>query len=162
MLSINPHVTRSFFHAKPDVMDRGTNSKLWWNWRGICATCAKQILPLEGLFCHNFASARQGWTPCCFTCCAGCYHDEQMFPFKIGRALDNKLEYYRRRREDRDKYLVARKGDWAIAPFQCDKCWFVNLYKRVPNLESLSDQGALAFIRTATLDMFWSREATTV
>ena len=76
----------------------------------------------------------------------------------MNRAFNDESEYYRRRREDVEKYLVARDGDWTIAPFQCDKCWFVNIYGRVPGKESLSDVNVLAIIRRANLDIFWSRE----
>ena len=49
-----------------------------------------------------------------------------------------------------------------IAPFQCDRCWFLNLHGRLPVVTSLSDDRELALIRRANLDMLWSREASTV
>ena len=58
--------------------------------------------------------------------------------------------------------MMARNGDWLIAPFQCDQCHFINIYKRVPLEESEHDKLILLFIRRANLDMFWSRTGLTV
>ena len=49
-----------------------------------------------------------------------------------------------------------------IAPFQCDRCWFINVHKRVPLRSSPGDQRALMLIRRVNLDVFWSREERTV
>ena len=49
-----------------------------------------------------------------------------------------------------------------LAPFQCDLCWFRNLFNRSPQAQSEGDNFNLALIRRANLDMFWSRETTTV
>ena len=57
---------------------------------------------------------------------------------------------------------MARPGDWLLAPFQCDVCWFRNLFNRSPRAQSEGDNFNLALIRRANLDMFWSREASTV
>ena len=48
------------------------------------------------------------------------------------------------------------------SPFQCDRCWFVNLHKREPNDLSLSDIRLQAYIRRVNLDVFWCREPSTV
>ena len=58
--------------------------------------------------------------------------------------------------------MNARNGDWLIAPFQCDQCHFINIYKRVPIKDSEHDKLILLFIRRANLDMFWSRTVLTV
>jgi len=100
--------------------------------------------------------------PCRYASCAQCYKDDQALPFKVNRAFNDEAAYYRRRKEDTNKYLVARDGDWTITPFQCDKCWFVNIYGRLPSKLSLSDGNVLATIRRANLDIFWSREYRTV
>ena len=60
------------------------------------------------------------------------------------------------------RFLVARDGDWIFAPFQCDKCWFVNIHGRLPRENSVSDTSTLHVIRRANLDLFWSREPRTV
>ena len=57
---------------------------------------------------------------------------------------------------------MGRKCDNVFAPFQCDKCWFQNLKKRNPTINSQADDRLLVFIRRANLDMFWSRTAGTV
>ena len=59
-------------------------------------------------------------------------------------------------------YLVSRAADWIIAPFQCDKCWFINLFDRAPIADSVADTYHLRLIRRANLDLFWSRRAGTV
>ena len=58
--------------------------------------------------------------------------------------------------------MVARPGDGVIAPFQCDRCWFVNLHGREPVAGILSDDMEQALIRRVNLDVFWSRETKTV
>ena len=58
--------------------------------------------------------------------------------------------------------MVARNGDWCIAPFQCDSCWFLNIHDRRPREGSFADKLELMFIRRVSLDMFWSRESSTV
>ena len=78
------------------------------------------------------------------------------------RAFNDESEYFRRRKEDENKYLVARAGDGLIAPFQCDHCWFINLKQRVPLPSSIGDKYELALIRRANLDLFWSRESRTI
>ena len=80
----------------------------------------------------------------------------------MSRAYNDEPTYFRRRKEKEDKYLVARPGDGVITPFQCDRCWFINLHERMPMTNSGSDDRELALIRRATLDMFWSRESSTV
>ena len=50
-----------------------------------------------------------------------------------------------------------------VAPFQCEGCWFVNIYGRYAQREdSFADQCVLACLRRANLDMFWSRETSTI
>ena len=80
----------------------------------------------------------------------------------MSRAYNDESVYFRRRGERRDKYLVARPGDGLIAPFQCDRCWFVNLHDREPATGVLSDDMEQALIRRVNLDVFWSREPGTV
>ncbi len=49
-----------------------------------------------------------------------------------------------------------------ICPFQCDGCWFKNLFNRDPVEGSVADAWNLSLIRRANLDLFWSRDASTV
>ena len=100
--------------------------------------------------------------PCRFARCASCYTDSQLLPFQVQRAFNDESEYYSRRREDEMKYLVARPGDGLLAPFQCESCWFVNIYGRLPQPEeSYGDKCVIACLRRANLDVFWSRESST-
>ena len=48
------------------------------------------------------------------------------------------------------------------SPFQCDNCWFVNLTKRPSNETFEADAQLLAYIRRVNLDVFWSKEPSTV
>ena len=77
----------------------------------------------------------------------------------MSRAFGDESIYYKRRREDQLKYLVGRPADGAVTPFQCDECWFVNLFGRKPITSSVSDEWNLDLIRRANLDMMWSRDS---
>ena len=57
---------------------------------------------------------------------------------------------------------MARDGDWFSNPFQCETCCFRNCFGISPNRESAGDDYLLSLIRRANLDMFWSREASTI
>lgn len=61
-----------------------------------------------------------------------------------------------------DRFLQARKGDMLCAQFQCDHCWFVNLKKREPVQVAINDAVLLGYIRRVNLDVFWSKETSTV
>lgn len=67
-----------------------------------------------------------------------------------------------KRKKDEDRFDTARAGDTLIAPFQCDFCWFINLKGRVFDGRRTNDRMNLCLIRRVNLDMFWSRETSTV
>ena len=48
------------------------------------------------------------------------------------------------------------------SPFQCDYCWFTNITKRVADANFEADAQLLAYIRRVNLDVFWSKEPSTV
>jgi len=48
------------------------------------------------------------------------------------------------------------------SPFQCDRCWFINLTNREPRDQSASDLRLSAYIHRVNLDILWSRESSTV
>ena len=48
------------------------------------------------------------------------------------------------------------------APFQCEYCWFGNLHKVDSNDWYASDARKLAHMRQVNLDIFWSKESSTV
>jgi hypothetical protein len=59
--------------------------------------------------------------------------------------------------------MTGRNGDMISAPFQCDFCWFFNIQKRRPTPHLYpSDERLLTYIRRVNLDIFWSRESSTV
>ena len=49
-----------------------------------------------------------------------------------------------------------------MAPYQCEKCWFVNLCGRCPDLGSLEYIQTLAVQCRANLDIFWNCGNSTV
>ena len=100
--------------------------------------------------------------PCRYCACAECYEAAGDLEFPVNRAFNDESIYFKRRGEDVKKYLVARPGEWLLNPFQCDHCWFVNLHDRKPILREYLDRQELKLIRRANLDMFWSRESSTV
>lgn len=61
-----------------------------------------------------------------------------------------------------DDYLVGRKGEHLMIPFECDYCIFRKLQGRIPLDEKVEDQVLLDFIRRANLDACWSRARSTV
>lgn len=67
-----------------------------------------------------------------------------------------------RKARDEDRFGYARKGDMLCAPFQCDFCWFVNLKGREFDHRRASDRLVLALVRWVNLDVFWSKESSTV
>ena len=54
-----------------------------------------------------------------------------------------------------------KKGDMLCSPFQCDRCWFINLKNREPK-QHQSDTRLMMYIRRVNLDMLRSRETSTV
>ena len=100
--------------------------------------------------------------PCRYSSCIKCYQDDQSLGFQVSKALNDESKFYSRKKKKEFQYLRARAGDWAITPFQCEQCWFVNLHNRLPLLDSLADKSAMRVIRRANIDMFWSRESRTV
>ena len=85
-----------------------------------------------------------------------------MLSFPVNRALGDESQYYKRRKEDENAFLVARRGEWMLSPFQCETCWFVNLCDRKPVEGSPRDDRTLALLRRVNLDIFWTRASTTV
>jgi hypothetical protein len=48
------------------------------------------------------------------------------------------------------------------SPFQCEFCWFANIHEKDCNHWYASDTRQLAYMRQVNLDIFWSREPSTV
>ena len=70
--------------------------------------------------------------------------------------------YYKSRKEDENRFLMARKGHLFLAPYQCEKCWFVNLSERLPRKPSIGDRHMLDLLLRDNIDIFWSRDISTV
>jgi hypothetical protein len=67
-----------------------------------------------------------------------------------------------KKKKEEKRFLNARKGDLLCAPFQCDFCWYANIHHGEANDWYPSDARKLAYIRRVNLDVFWSREPSTV
>jgi hypothetical protein len=94
--------------------------------------------------------------------CSKCYRaNSEDINFHICLPVNDEGAVWRRR-EDNDRYVVARDGDMWCFSFQCDRCWFLNIQGREPQLNSPADVKLLKFIRRVNLDIFWSRERSTV
>ena len=63
---------------------------------------------------------------------------------------------------EENQYKTARDGDHLITPFECDRCIFVKLKKRLPIPGDESDEKLFACIRRINIDAFWSRSSSTV
>ena len=99
---------------------------------------------------------------CRFVSCAECYKDNETLPFPVNRPFGDEVSQFRRRQVDELEFMIARKGDWIHAPFQCEECWFQILHGRVHIKDSAKDQKELYLMRRVNLDIFWSRAAGTV
>jgi hypothetical protein len=71
---------------------------------------------------------------------------------------------WRPQMDDDTRYKSARNGDDLMVPFECGWCIFGKLFKRTPDISGTSDSDlfAMCCICRVVLDVFWSREPTTV
>ena len=94
--------------------------------------------------------------------CTECFKAEGTLRFPINSTLNDESAFYRRRKEDESRFLTARNGDWFSVPFQCEGRWFHNLFGKEAKPTVQGDHYLMALMRRANLDMFWSREKSTV
>ena len=163
--SIPTYSSGTFVWSPPPAAGNRGNSNVpncWWTWKGKCVKCSKKVVAPGGIFCQNYAARQVGSMKCHFASCAKCYRADELWKFPMNRAIDDESKYFKRRKQDADKFLVARNGDWIIAPFQCEHCWFVKFCGKPPNMCRPSDRYKWSLIRRANLDIFWSREKATV
>jgi len=132
-----------------------------WEWQGTCNECAKKTQAPRDVFCDNFGSSRGSFPACLNTWCPGCYKDLTILRFPK-QLPENDEGLVWRKKMDEERFDLARKGDTLFAPFQCDFCWFVNLKGRLCNSRQVEDRLCIAIIRRVNLDMFWSRETSTI
>ena len=57
---------------------------------------------------------------------------------------------------------MVMKGDWFLEPYQCKKCWFVNVCGKLSRRLSVGDKQTLNVLRRSNLDIFWSWDTATV
>ena len=115
----------------------------------------------KGLFCHNFGACRGVWGDCKGVWCGTYYHDKGSVEFHIAWLMNDEGVVWKQTR-DKDRFLVGREGDMLMPPFQCDRCWFVNLKRSLPVEGKLGDENLLTYIRRVNLDILWSRSPSTV
>ena len=83
------------------------------------------------------------------------------FPIRRGIGVENEEGEVEVEEADKHRFLEARGGDHLVTMFQCALCHFRNIHLRDPGAGPM-DNRLLSFIRRATMDAFWSREASTV
>ena len=116
---------------------------------------------MKGLFCANFVSWRECWTPCNQVWCGACYTPHPLDRFY--RYVPTDEDDYAWQTPTQDGVSVrARDGDHLVTPFQCDLCMFRNLTRRNPLQDSPKDDFLLCCIRRINLDSLWGRESATV
>jgi hypothetical protein len=141
------------------VPGRSNTPKKFWMWKGSCNACGKRRDAMNGLFCANFATARDCWEPCERVWCGECYTPPQDFKFYHFVAVDESGIDWDHHDKDKERHLVARAGDHLVTPFQCDLCVFRNLKHWNP---LGSDRELMACIRQVNLDALWGCEHRTV
>jgi hypothetical protein len=115
---------------------------------------------MNGLFCANFVSSRQCWSPCHSVWCGSCYTPHPLDRFHRFIPVDE-AGFEWRPASDQLRHMQAHDGSHLIVPFQCDLCMFRNLTGRNPLLDTPSDDLLLCCIRRVNLDAVWGREPAT-
>jgi hypothetical protein len=102
--------------------------------------------------------------------CSACYVSNPEISFHVRSLSDEEdakdLERLTKRWGSKRKspldFHVARNGDHAMVPFECDLCIFRKLRKTSPDSAQPDDPLLMACIRRMNLDAFWSRATPTV
>jgi len=96
-----------------------------------------------------------------------CYTRSELDRFPVLSSLDleeglmDPSELDAEFKSDPSRFQVARDGDHAMCPFQCDDCVFVNVNGHYP-APGEADSLVMICIRRVILDSLWSREPETV
>ena len=69
--------------------------------------------------------------------------------------LGDESMYYKRRKEDKNRFLMVRKGNWFRGPYQCRKCRFVNVCGRLLRRLNVGERQTLDVLRRPNIDIFW-------
>ena len=70
--------------------------------------------------------------------------------------------YYKRSKEDNNRFLMEMKGDWFLSPYKCENFWFLNVCGRLLRRSSVGDRQKSNVLRRANLDIFWSQDTATM
>ena len=130
---------------------------------GFCSKkgCLKPIPSFQGIFCANYSLRREPY-PACRSCwCAECFTPLGITEFPIRKTLDE-TGIVIEKEDDKDRFMVGRDGDHLMNPFQCELCHFRNIQGRNPHPNSGADRALQEHFRRVSLNVFWSREPSTV
>jgi hypothetical protein len=101
------------------------------------------------------------FAPCNSCWCGPCYQPLGKKEYPICLKVDEDGDLLEDL-DDAECFVVARAGDNLMVPFQCELCHFRNVMRQDPVRRETRDQEILHFMRRANLDVFWSRESSTV
>jgi len=90
------------------------------------------------------------------------HRPEELLNNQSGNEAPRLMQVWSQKVRSEKDFCVGRDGDSLITPFECDRCIFIKLRGSLPNTEVPSDQLLTACIRRMNLDLFWSRETSTV
>jgi hypothetical protein len=129
------------------------------NFEGVCRerNCRRYLQAHKGLFGTNYWSRRGSFTPCLGAWCPPCYTPMGTTLFLVTEQVDDEGGIITSEREQ-SGFKETRGGDHLLTPFQCDTCYFRNIYAWDLGAEDLRDIETLKFIRQVALDSLWSRE----
>ena len=163
IFGVKPNMNLSFLRCvclcRRVILGDTGEKQNWYDLRASCRKCGKQIDGQSGLICGNFAHNRGNLGVCQGAWCPACYRADPLLCFPVKKIEEEdgvELE-----EDDEERFMYARKGDAIVNIFQCDDCHFKNIYKRPP-YETAEDIVIQRYIRRAVLDVFWSRETSTV
>ena len=124
--------------------------------------CSKQTNAWGGLFFHKFARKCGEWITCHSVSCISCYHAALDLLFPVNNPLGDESMYCKSSKEDGNRFLMTRKGELFLEPYQCEKCWFVNVCGRLPRKPSVGGRHMFDLLRRANIDIFWIWDTATV
>ena len=142
-----------------------------------CSRCERQVSHSSGIVCANFGWPRGKWAPCRQAWHAQCYEILENDPFPSAlrpksQTKEGEIEFENAEGSEPEaeavatppsrNYVVVRKGDHLMCPFQCDLCHFRNIKGCDPLPTLLGDIRLQIAIRRAILDSFWARTTKTV
>ncbi len=65
----------------------------WWNWEGLCRSCLRSVIWMQGIFCRNFLSSQDRWAPGRSAWHAECYMSCGQMPAFPMSTIKDKLGY---------------------------------------------------------------------